>query len=97
MVIQETGDKLCRFRWVFVLTGDCLVLDRFYYEERGWVLEDYHITKFYDRGDPEGGYGTWEWLKESDVPWNETLKAEALAELTKPITVVREGDMPKPV
>jgi hypothetical protein len=93
MIIQETADKLCRLRWVFVLVGDYLMLDRFYYEERAWALDEYHVTKFYDRSDPEGGYGTWEWLRESDVPWNESLKGEALAELVKPFTVVRAGDL----
>jgi hypothetical protein len=96
-VVQETADKLGRFRWVFVLTGDYLLLERFYYEERAKVTEEYQVAQFYDRGDPDGGYGTWEWLKESDVPWNDNLKAEALAALVRPFTVVREGELPKPV
>jgi hypothetical protein len=95
MVVQETADKRCRFRWVFALTGNYLVLDRFYYEEREKTEVEYSILKFYDRGDPDGGYGTWEWLKEDEVPWDNNLKSEALEALTKPILVVREGELSK--
>ena len=87
-VVQEAEDGLSRQKWVFVLEGPHLVLDRYYVE----VLEKgtHKVTHFYDRGDPDGGYGTWKWLKVNEVPFDTELQAEALSELVSRITVVKK-------
>jgi hypothetical protein len=88
-VVQEADDNLSRQKWVFVLEGSNLVLDRYYVE----VLEEgtWRVSHFYDRGDPEGGYGTWTWLTEDEVPFDTELKAEALSELVSRLLVMKES------
>jgi hypothetical protein len=87
MVVQEADDGLSKQKWVFVLEGSNLILDRYYVE----VLSKgvWKVTHFYDRGDPDGGYGTWKWLTVDEVPFDTELQAEALSELVSRITVVK--------
>jgi len=86
-VVQEADDGLSRQKWVFVLEGPNLILDRYYVE----VLKQgaYQVTHFYDRGDPEGGYGTWKWLTADEVPFDTELQAEALSEFVSRLNVVK--------
>ena len=65
--LSESG--LIRERWIFSLQGQLLVLDRYHYERRWSVSQEFKVVKFYDRGRlAEEDYGDWQWLAEAEVP-----------------------------
>lgn len=87
----EAKDGLSRHRWVFVIEGRCIVLHRYFYEQRGAPTERFKVIRFYEQGS-EQSYGDWQWLTIEEVPWDEGIKGEALAELLRRFVVVREGE-----
>lgn len=89
-VVQEGKNGLSRHRWVFLLQGVQLVLERYHYETRKRRSQAWKLVKFYDRHEAERGYGDWEWLDAEAVPWDEDLRHMALAELLGKVKVVRE-------
>lgn len=92
-VEDEAKDGLSRQRWVFVIERAYLILQRYYFEERPAPGAPYKVTRFYERGS-ERGYGDWMWLSVEEVPWDDDVKGDALAELVRHILVIREGDKP---
>lgn len=90
-VERETKNGLSRRRWVFVFESKYLILHRYLYERRAKKDDPYKVKKFYERGVQEP-YGDWEWLTIKDVPWDDELQGDALAELVRRIKVTREGD-----
>lgn len=69
------------------------MLDRYHHERRYSTEQAFKTTKFYDRHrSPGENYGDWQWLKESEVPWDEDLKGQALAEILNRLRVVRQSD-----
>lgn len=95
VTVAELSDSgLIRERWIFSLQGQQLVLDRYYYERRYTKKQQFKALKFYDRGrDPEEDYGSWRWLTEAEVPWDDELPNQALSELAGRIRVVRQSEM----
>lgn len=93
--LSESG--LIRERWIFSLQGQILVLDRYHYERRWSVGQEFKVVKFYDRHRvPEEDYGDWQWLAEAEVPWDEELQSQALSELMSRFQVVRQSDLDPP-
>lgn len=92
-VQDEAKDGLSRHRWIFVCEGTFLVLQRYLFEEREALGSPLKVTRFYERGG-ERGYGDWLWLKLEEVPWDDEVKGDALAELVRNVRVVRENDKP---
>ena len=92
-VVRESPNRLSRHRWVFSLEGNLLFLDRYHYEKRRRKSDGFKLAKFYDSEGDEGGYGEWEWLSESEVPWDEDIRGEALASVVNQIHVLRRSDM----
>jgi hypothetical protein len=93
-VIELSNSGLIRERWVFSLHGQYLLLDRYYYERRYATTQEFRATKFYDRHrNPGEEYGDWQWLDESEVPWDEELQSQAVAELINRVQVVRHSDL----
>jgi hypothetical protein len=79
---EESPDGLSRQRWIFVLEDGQLVLERFHHESRKTKDGQYQTNKLYDREYPNGGgFGTWEWLTEESVPWSDSVKQKALAQI----------------
>lgn len=96
-VVELSDSGLVRQRWVFSLRGPWLVLDRYHHERRYSTEQPFKTTKFYDRHrEPGEKYGDWQWLSESDVPWDDELQSQAVAELMSRISVVRESDLSSP-
>ena len=95
MELSDSG--LVRQRWVFSLQGSTLILDRYHHERRYSTEQAFKTTKFYDKARrPDEHYGDWQWLKESEVPWDEDLRNLAVAELMSRIRVVRQSDSGSP-
>ena len=93
VVVEESPSGLIRQRWVFRLQGCQMLLDRYHYERRHALSQDFKTTKFYDRERLDGeDYGSWTWLDESEVPWDDDLKTEALAQLAQQLVVGRQSD-----
>jgi hypothetical protein len=86
-VVDEADSGLVRQRWVFTLIGDRLVLDRYHHERRYSQSQNYQTTKFFDRQWDGTEYGEWQWLTAGEVPWDDELKTQALAELVGRIEV----------
>lgn len=95
VTVPELSDSgLIRQRWIFTLQGAWLLLDRYYYERRYATTQAFKVTKFYDRlREPSEEYGDWQWLKESEVPWDEDLQSQAVAELLSRVQAVRQSDL----
>lgn len=92
-VVELSDSGLIRQRWVFSLRGPWLVLDRYHYERRFSTEQAFRTTKFYDRlRDLDEEYGDWQWLKESEVPWDDELQSQALAELMGRVRVARQSE-----
>jgi hypothetical protein len=87
-VVQEEKNGLIRHRWVFLLHGVQLVLERYHYETRKRKAQPWKLERFYDRHETEQGYGDWQWLTVEEVPWDEDLRHMALAELLGKVEVV---------
>jgi hypothetical protein len=89
VVINETEDGLYRKRWIFDWHHQDLMLCRYHHErlEKG----EWRLLELYDRED-KGGYGPWVWLKESAVPWDDELKAEAALAVVAQIKVGKRQD-----
>jgi len=94
-VTHESGNKLSRHRWIFVIQQNYLVLDRYHYERRRKKKDDYKLTKFYDASGNGEGYGDWTWISEDKVPWTEDLRGEALGEVVKQVLVVKRSQITK--
>lgn len=94
IVTEISEDGRIRQRWVFVFQSPWLVLERYYYETRDRVGQDYTLAQFYDRHQGNESYGNWVWLTEDLVPWDEDLQNQALVELVREIEVVKQSDLP---
>lgn len=93
VLVEVSPGGLVRQRWVFILRGDRLLLERYHYERRRSKTADFKTAKLYDRDrEPGEDYGDWIWLDEEDVPWDDDTKGEALGELVKHIEVGRQSD-----
>lgn len=93
IVVEAVSEsQLIRQRWVFVVMGTRIVLDRYFYERRRSKRGSFKTTKFYDRRHDGEPYGNWTWLTEEEVPWDEDLKAEVFAGLAARFDVVRASD-----
>jgi hypothetical protein len=86
-VVEESESGFIRQRWVFSFHGDTLRLDRYSYERRYSASGQFQVTKFYDRGHDGEDYGTWTWLTAEEVPWDDDLKAAAIAEVVKRLRI----------
>jgi len=93
-IVEEVPSGYVRERWVLSLVGDCLVLDRYYYERRWAKTQGFKVMKFYDRhhGPDEEDYGDWQWIPEDEVPWDEELTVQARNELMARVRVVRQSE-----
>lgn len=88
-VVEESDSGYIRQRWIFSFQGDLLVLDRYSYERRFSAGGQFQVQRFYDRGWDGEPYGSWTWLTADEVPWDDDLKAAALAEVAKRIRVTK--------
>jgi len=90
--LSESG--LIRERWIFSVQGQLLILDRYHYERRWSVGQEFKVVKFYDRNRVAGeDYGDWQWLTEAEVPWDDDLQGQAISELMARFQVVRQSDL----
>lgn len=92
-VVSLSDSGLVRQKWVFSIEGPRLLLSRYYHERRYSTTQEFKVVKFYDRLRDGEDYGDWQWLEESEVPWDETLQKQALGEFMSRIQVVRKGDL----
>lgn len=90
IVIHETDDGLYREKWIFDWHQGSNLMLRRYLQERH-ELETWRILFFYDREENTSA-GPWQTLKESDVPWDDELKAEAVTALVATLKVGRAVD-----
>lgn len=89
IVTRLSKNHQVRQRWVFVLHGCDLILERYFYEIRGSKGEDYRTTRLYDaQSEP---YGSWQWVPVNEVPWDEDLEEEVVAEFVRPLRVLRNS------
>jgi hypothetical protein len=96
VVVSELSDSgLIRQRWIFTLAAEqYLLLDRYHYERRRSLNQEFKTVKFYDRSrKPDEEYGDWQWLEEAEVPWTGGLKNQARNKLIDRLGVLRSSDL----
>ena len=91
--MTEAPSGLIRQRWVFSVLNTKLVLDRYHHERRHSRSQNFKTTKFYDRHQEGEEYGDWIWLSEDEVPWDEAVRADALAVLAARYDVVKASEI----
>ena len=89
VVVQESDDGLYQEKWVFHWSRYAITLQR--YQKSRKTKGKWVVTHFYDAHD-QGGYGNWAWLKESEVPWDDDIKAEVALAVVSRISVKRPSE-----
>lgn len=89
VVIHHLDGGLYRRRWVFEVKGTRITLTRYHQErlEKG----TYRLIQYYDSQSP-GSYGSWEWLQEQAVPWDDALEGEVALALVSRYQIGRQSD-----
>lgn len=92
VVIIRALDQNHRRRWVFEWRGRDVVLKR-YHLERQETDGSFRLVEFFDAEDDVRGYGTWKWLTESRVPWDDELKGEVALAIIDKLRIRRLGEI----
>ena len=88
MVIHLLDDGHIR-RWVFEVKGREIILQRYHYERQEGT--GHRLIEFFDAED-EGGYGSWTWLEEHEVPWDDELKGEVAYAVVSKLRILKPSE-----
>lgn len=91
-VTIESDSSMIRQRWIFSVVGKALLLERYHYERRRSLNQQFATVKMYDRGN-DRSYGDWTWLDEDDVPWDDEIQSLALDEFIAQWSVIRASEL----